>query len=154
MFFNSSVFVSPKSHDSFMFGIFCLQALMMFKMPRAWTRILDWTDLELHSDLLFFIFFPFFLLTYDAVLLAKKKKENVKSCIIYEICIKEKCNSIINKILIQFLELVVQREVFVVKEGDWCTTDVYQQLHLKVCWPRLSLTSASPAGHPQIDLPI
>lgn len=35
------------------------------------------------------------------------KKKNVKSCIIYEICIKEKCNSIINKILIQFLEPVV-----------------------------------------------
>lgn len=45
------------------------------------------------------------LLTYDAVMLAKKK--NVKSCIIYEICIKEICNSIINKILIQFLETVV-----------------------------------------------
>lgn len=50
---------------------------------------------------------------HDAVMLAKKKqkkkrKENVKSCIIYEICIKEKCNSIINKILIQFLEPVVR----------------------------------------------
>lgn len=45
-------------------------------------------------------FFCFFLLTYDAVMLAK----NVKSCIIYEICIKELCYSITNKILIQFLE--------------------------------------------------
>lgn len=52
----------------------------------------------------FFLSF-FLLLTYDAVMLAKKK--NVKSCIIYEICIKEICNSIINKILIQFLEPVV-----------------------------------------------
>lgn len=54
--------------------------------------------------------FCLFLLTYDAVMLAKK--QNVKSCIIYEICIKEKCNSIINKILIQFLEQVVHTRLF------------------------------------------
>lgn len=42
----------------------------------------------------------------------ERKKENVKSCIIYEICIKEKCNSIINKILIQVLELMVPVRVF------------------------------------------
>lgn len=44
----------------------------------------------------------------------KQTKENVKSCIIYEICIKDKCNSIINKILIQFLEPVVPVRGFVV----------------------------------------
>ena len=66
------------------------------------------------------------------------KKENVKSCIIYEICIKEICNSIINKILIQFLEPVVQwRFVFVVPCERWLM-DVLQKFtrsSLSRSWP-------------------
>lgn len=38
----------------------------------------------------------------DAVMLEEFKNDNVKSCIIYEMCIKEKCNSIINKHLSNF----------------------------------------------------
>lgn len=52
----------------------------------------------------FFIFFIFFILSLalDAVMLGEFKNDNVKSCIIYEMCIKEKCNSIINKHLSSF----------------------------------------------------
>lgn len=58
-----------------------------------------------YDRFLFFllVFFPF---TSDAVMLAKKNK-NVKSCIIYEICIKEKCNSVTNKILTKILKTIV-----------------------------------------------
>lgn len=91
----------------------------------------------------FFLSF-FLLLTYDAVMLAKKK--NVKSCIIYEICIKELCNSIINKILIQFLEPVVQLRFFVVLIGsedlviNGLITEIYKKQPVKV----LSTSSGSP----------
>lgn len=43
-----------------------------------------------------------FSMASDAVMLEDFKNENVKSCIIYEMCIKEKCNSIINKYLSSF----------------------------------------------------
>lgn len=104
----------------------------MFKMPKEWSRIWDWNDLVLHSDLFFYFFVLFFLsffllLTYDAVMLAKKK--NVKSCIIYEICIKEICNSIINKILIQFLEPVAQLRflLFPLEAVAWWLMDILQK---------------------------
>jgi len=41
-------------------------------------------------------------LASDAVMLEDFKNDNVKSCIIYEMCIKEKCNSTINKYLSSF----------------------------------------------------
>lgn len=73
--------------------------------------------------------------------------KNVKSCIIYEICIKEICNSITNKVLIQLLEPVVQL-VFVVTSGGEDLVinshegDIYRKQLFKVltvssgyCWP-------------------
>lgn len=74
------------------------------------------------------------------------KKKNVKSCIIYEICIKEICNSIINKILIQFLEPVVQLRFFIVLTGsedlviNGHITEIYKKQLVKV----LSTSSGSP----------
>lgn len=58
-----------------------------------------------------FVWFLSFFSSVDIWCCNVGKKENVKSCIIYEICIKEICNSIINKILIQFLEPVVQLRI-------------------------------------------
>ncbi len=52
---------------------------------------------------IFHILYLFILsLATDAVMLEEFKNEDVKSCIIYEMCIKEKCNSIINKHLSNF----------------------------------------------------
>ncbi len=43
----------------------------------------------------FFILYLLILsLSSDAVMLEEFKNDDVKSCIIYEMCIKEKCNSI------------------------------------------------------------
>lgn len=93
------------------------------------------------------------LLTYDAVMLAKKK--NVKSCIIYEICIKEICNSIINKILIQFLETVVLRRFVVLLEVkvwliDECVREIYKKQLFKVF--TASFSSPWPPAHPVQDV--
>lgn len=57
------------------------------------------------NEKLFFFHILFLLvlsLASDAVMLEDFKNDNVKSCIIYEKCIKEKCNSIINKYLSSF----------------------------------------------------
>lgn len=103
-FFPLLISISPLC--VFLFWIHSLFALSIcLKCLKGETQY--WLEMNflLHSDLFvldWFVSLPF-LLTYDAVMLAK----NVKSCIIYEICIKEICYSITNKILIQFLEPVV-----------------------------------------------
>lgn len=51
---------------------------------------------------IFFISCWFLSLASDAVILEDYKNTNVNSCIIYEMCIKEKCNSLINKYLSSF----------------------------------------------------
>lgn len=66
---------------------FCFKCVLVCIYYRTSETPKEWSRPLIHSDLLFtFVFLVFmFLLTYDAVMLAKK---HVKSCIIYEICTK------------------------------------------------------------------
>ena len=109
----------------------------MFEMPKEWSRIigLKWSCIPYWPLILFC--FSCLYVSVDIWCCNVGKKENVKSCIIYEICIKEKCNSIINKILIQFLEPVVQLRFLLclVLTTSWLMcfiADVYKQQLLKV----------------------
>lgn len=104
-----------------------------------------------------FVWFLSFFSSVDIWCCNVGKKENVKSCIIYEICIKEICNSIINKILIQFLEPVVQLRILSffffllylkVINGD--ITDIYKKQHFKVM--TTSICSPWPPALPVQDI--
>lgn len=125
----------------------CLCALMFEKCLRVKLNI--GSTLGLYSILTSWLRFCFglFLLTYDAVMLAKKK--NVKSCIIYEICIKEKCNSIINKSLSSFGRNCwgfVSSGLFDNAEAEQMFTRSVQGLGHLISSPRLN---ASCTGHPE-----
>lgn len=87
--------------------IFLFMCTYVWQMPKSEAEYRIDTWLILHSDLL--IAFLFLFVSVDIWCCNVGKKKNVKSCNIYEICIKEESNSIINKSLSKFWNKVSRR---------------------------------------------